>query len=77
MFYSDGPSTDADQKSSDIDHPASEDVSEEEDCSVPSSGSLLTDASQVHSNQSQLGRETTSVLYLGDVKASLYTSDKE
>ena len=44
VFPSDGPSTDADQKSSDIDHHASEEVSEEEDCSVPSSGSPLTDA---------------------------------
>ena len=40
VFPSDGLSTD--QKSSDIDHPASE----EEDCSVPSSGSPLTDAPQ-------------------------------
>ena len=44
VFPSDGLSTD--QKSSDIDHPASEEVSEEEDCSVLSSGSPLTDAPQ-------------------------------
>ena len=44
VFPSDGLSTD--QKSSDIDHPASEEVSEKEDCSVPSSGSLLTDVPQ-------------------------------
>ena len=44
VFPSDGLSTD--QKSSDIDHPASEEISEEEDCSVPSSGSPLTDAPQ-------------------------------
>ena len=40
VFPSDGLSTD--QKSSDIDHPASE----EEDCSMPSSASPLTDAPQ-------------------------------
>ena len=44
VFPSDDLSTD--QKSSDIDHPASEEVSEEEDCSVLSSGSPLTDAPQ-------------------------------
>ena len=42
VFPSDGLSTD--QKSSDIDHPASDKVSEEEYCSVPSSGSPLTHA---------------------------------
>ena len=42
VFPSDGPSTDADQKPSNIDHPASE----EEDCSVPYSGSPLTDVTK-------------------------------